>query len=838
MAMFNLLLAALFFWVSLVAAQSADPAAIKHKGCYRDRLTNFVVGGLSRNEAERRRCIDVCRQRGQPWIAFGETKCFCSAVEPASFSQVDNNRCSAQCLGILNGDCVKQPRNDAFEEEELYSVFNINIPAKADVGEYGPFPHRKLRPSTQPTESKQLSENRGKAGKITAQGCYHGSARLSFRTDVTIFLGPNEAPRECARLCAGNNKPLAFMRRNACYCGRRYPRPDLIVGSDKCYMPCLSDDDNRCQREPVYDPSRQIPYVAVYDTGLGVDLEADDPFSTSRDSEETLADHTKPNGHPGQACYAGAPANSISKMFRHNSPSLCHRFCQRKGRIYAFVQDQTCHCSNEYPDQEDELPGSRCNIQCPGTTLFDCGGDKNAYSVYNLGPEKSSTIEPKPIRQIERCFWDLPFTASRISLDPTAASKLPSSCIDSCKAAGKLVAFIKGSQCHCSQGYPRLASTTDLRECQISCSGDAQYSCGGYGVTGDTYSAYRTGYTSGRHRLQQESDETGNRQKPYQEPRFGHVTSHGCYNMESATLTHKKLESMNSMEQCANYCKREDKPVAAVQRGWCLCSDTYPAKSAKVDDAQCSNWCPGWSREACGGKGTWSVMNTGIPVNVADDESETEQIERPVKISKPAPKKELRKIKPYGCFRLPDFLSSYPPRVVINGPQRSPNEDSCNHQCTIKGYSVALRHGSKCFCHNKLPEESARLNDDKCWFTSIFDRREQCGGPDDAYSVYRLGSNLSDPEKEIEEVQRGGNPSNSPVQRPQCLHHGMERIYETSSWVITKIGDFFQKVRDAFTGFVDKAQDVFDACLWRVMVVFSDLMYSLGWVSSSGDVDL
>ncbi|KAF4341889.1 hypothetical protein FBEOM_4206 [Fusarium beomiforme] len=834
MARFTFLHAALFFWVALVAAQSVDPAVIKHKGCYRERSLYFVLAGYSTHEADRRKCLDVCRQRGQPWVTFGVVNCYCSDVAPASYHQVDNNRCNARCLGILDGDCVEQPQNNAFKDEKFYSVYSINIPAKAD-GEYGPSTHRTPRPSIQPTKSTQLTETRGKVGKITAQGCYHSSAGLSFRKNVLMFMA-EEAPRECARQCGGDKKPFAFMKRNDCYCGERSPPSDLIVGSYNCYMPCLSDEDDRCQREAAYATSRQDRYVAVYDTGLDVDVKAEDPLFTSQGSEDAVADHTKPNGHPGQACYTKVPANSISKIFRRNNPSLCHRFCQRKGRMYAFMQDQICHCSNEYPDKDDELPASRCNIQCPGTALFDCGGDNNAYSVYNLGPERSSTIEPKPISQIERCFYDLPMAADHIPLDTGAVSKLPSSCIDSCKAIGKGVAFIKGSQCHCAQGYPRSASTTDLRECQIPCTGNAQYSCGGYGVTRDTFSAYRTGYTLGRHRIQQESNNKGHMQRPYQEPRFGHMTSHGCYNLQSTTLTHKKLESSNTMEQCSNYCKREDKPVAAVQRGWCLCSDTYPAKSAKVDDAQCANWCPGWSREACGGRRTWSVINTGITVNVADDEPNTKQIERPVKISKPSPERELPKIKSHGCFKLPGFLSY--PRAIMNEPNRSPNRDSCNHHCTVKGYSVALRHGSKCFCNNKLPEESARLDDDKCWFTSIFDTREQCGGPDDAYSVYRLDSNLSEPEEESEEAQKGDNPSNSPVQRPQCLHHGMERIYETSSWVINKIADFAQKVQDAFTGFLDKAQDVFDACLWRIMVVFSDLMYSLGWVSSSGDVDL
>ncbi|KAF4496248.1 hypothetical protein FAGAP_7618 [Fusarium agapanthi] len=833
MATFSLLHAALLFWVALAAAQSSDLKALKHKGCYWSRPTNFVVGGFSRTEVERQKCLDTCTRRGQQWIAFGSINCFCSKTAP-SYHQVDNNRCNAQCIGILDDDCIKQPRNNyAFgEEDELYASFSIPSIVNDETNRLSS--HHRQGPSIQTTESKQLATNRGVVGKITAQGCYRISGRSSML--MKVLIRDDDSRRECAKICAQDGKPLALISGNDCSCGTMYPARDATADSDKCYMPCLSDGDNRCQRGSEYNPAHHDPYTTVYDTGLGLDIETLPSNDTELPSSEKISPkHTEPNGHPGQACYSKVPA-TITQVFARNSPMLCHRFCQRRGRMYAITRDQTCYCSNKYPDKKDELPDSQCDAQCPGTKLFSCGGYNVAFSVYNLGRERRPATEPKPIRQIERCFYNVPRTANRIPLDVAAFSRLPLSCIDSCKAARKGVAFIKGSQCHCAQGYPRPSSTTDLRECQIPCAGDSKYSCGGFGVTRDTFSAYRTGYAGGRHRIQHESNNRAHTQRPYEEPSLGHVTSHGCYNMQSATLTRKKLESRNSLEQCARYCQREDKPVAAIQRGWCLCSDTYPAKSARVEDSQCASWCPGWSRDACGGRRTWSVVNTGISANVVDDEIKTEEVEQPAKIPDRPAEIELSKLKPHGCFSLPDFTSLYPPRVNIRGPYRSSNGDSCNRQCTIKGYSVALRHGSRCFCSNKVPEESARVADDKCWFTSIFDTREQCGGPDDAYSVYRLGSDLSDMEEK--EASKGDNPSNSPVKRPQCLHHGMERIYETSSWAITRIGEFAQNAREGLAGFLDKAQNFFDACLWRVMVTFSDVMYSLGWRSSSGDVDL
>jgi hypothetical protein len=167
--------------------------------------------------------------------------------------------------------------------------------------------------------------------------------------------------------------------------------------------------------------------------------------------------------------------------------------------------------------------------------------------------------------------------------------------------------------------------------------------------------------------------------------------------MQPATAILNEFRSRNSVFTCTRYCKREDRAVAAVKAGWCLCADAYPPEDAKVSDSECSTICPGWAGQVCGGHSVWSVYNTGTNLNVGSDVPRTE---------------------------------------------------------------------------------------------------------------------------------KGNNPSDSPTARPQCKIPVLESIYEVFSWVVTRVEGFAHNVREAVGRFIDGAQDIFDACLWRVMVFVSDAIYS------------
>ncbi|CAJ2509021.1 Uu.00g140470.m01.CDS01 [Anthostomella pinea] len=103
-----------------------------------------------------------------------------------------------------------------------------------------------------------------------------------------------------------------------------------------------------------------------------------------------------------------------------------------------------------------------------------------------------------------------------------------------------------------------------------------------------------------------------------QTPTLGSDTVHGCYS-DIGPLKFDSKPDFNSQGACVKVCRDEKKhAVAATYADSCFCGDSYPPKSALVDDSKCNEPCPGYDTQACGGLGTWTVYNTGLLVAVAD----------------------------------------------------------------------------------------------------------------------------------------------------------------------------------------------------------------------------
>lgn len=102
-------------------------------------------------------------------------------------------------------------------------------------------------------------------------------------------------------------------------------------------------------------------------------------------------------------------------------------------------------------------------------------------------------------------------------------------------------------------------------------------------------------------------------------PILGTDTVHGCY----SSLGELKLngtDEFNSQGACAGACRTRNKNVAASNAKDCYCGDKYPPKNTLVDDSECTEPCPGYDAQACGGLNTYTVYNTGVKVSVADSD--------------------------------------------------------------------------------------------------------------------------------------------------------------------------------------------------------------------------
>ncbi|SPJ87835.1 uncharacterized protein FTOL_12304 [Fusarium torulosum] len=529
--------------------------------------------------------------------------------------------------------------------------------------------------------------------QLTPEGCYRGQPRFALHAGYT---GTQAERERCIESCHRNESPIVVFGENSCWCANEdaYSRADS-VDETRCVQ-CLIKKDPECARH-----ERDLHQIIKLTT-----------------DEEPKEHPPKVGQITAQGCYHTRVRRSMTRGMMQDDKSLlaCAKSCAENGMPLATVSGRVCYCTRSYPSDKYKVASKQCYMPCSSEGDNDRCRIGHAYNprrslryltVYDTGlgvdvatdsgsdrvsrptsGEKTTEFEPKSLsRQVARCYTDGPVDAVSVPLDSAEMNNFHESCLLACRRSERAIAIMQDTLCACAPAYPRTLSATTARNCHIPCRGDGSYSCGGVqDDRGTAFSVYRTGFT------------------PAPKPRIGAHGFQGCFNVQPATVVLKEFRRMNSVFTCTRYCKREDRAVAAIKAGWCLCADTYPSEDAKVSDSKCSTICPGWADQVCGGRGVWSVHNTGTNLNVGSDVPRTE---------------------------------------------------------------------------------------------------------------------------------KGNNPSNSPTARPQCTIPGLESIYEAFSWVVTKVEGFAHNLSEAIGGFIDGAQDIFDACLWRVMVFVSDAIYS-----GEGDVGL
>ncbi|KAH6653237.1 hypothetical protein BKA67DRAFT_536924 [Truncatella angustata] len=106
-------------------------------------------------------------------------------------------------------------------------------------------------------------------------------------------------------------------------------------------------------------------------------------------------------------------------------------------------------------------------------------------------------------------------------------------------------------------------------------------------------------------------------------PTSGTDTVHGCYSNIDG-LTFNGTYEFNAQGKCAGYCRDLGLYVGASNAQDCYCGSEYPALNTLVDDSECTEPCPGFGQEACGGADTYTVYNTGVRVTVKNADNITD----------------------------------------------------------------------------------------------------------------------------------------------------------------------------------------------------------------------
>ncbi|KAH8900569.1 hypothetical protein GQ53DRAFT_627164, partial [Thozetella sp. PMI_491] len=111
-------------------------------------------------------------------------------------------------------------------------------------------------------------------------------------------------------------------------------------------------------------------------------------------------------------------------------------------------------------------------------------------------------------------------------------------------------------------------------------------------------------------------------EQPAQDPVLGSPTIHGCYSSVGELKLNGSL-TFNSFSSCYRQCEAVGAPVGATQGNLCYCGGQYPPAAALVNDSSCTTPCPGFAFDACGGAKAFTVINTGLKLDVGSSSGDS-----------------------------------------------------------------------------------------------------------------------------------------------------------------------------------------------------------------------
>merc|ERR1711884_822100 len=178
-----------------------------------------------------------------------------------------------------------------------------------------------------------------------------------------------------------------------------------------------------------------------------------------------------------------------------------------------------------------------------------------------------------------------------------STTNTPEECITFCNSTGYAYAGLQeGIRCVCMNEHP--LAKTDADKCNMACSGDGNYSCGGH-------------WTMDVH------------QNPHYHS--SNLTYIGCFKNSFNDLDRLLIEGEfnnfrnNTPDWCVAYCTSGGYDYAGLQYGsQCICTNSGPQGTS--DAGQCTYGCAGDnSIKMCGGLGYINIFHTGAHKTTIDD---------------------------------------------------------------------------------------------------------------------------------------------------------------------------------------------------------------------------
>ncbi|CAG8959276.1 hypothetical protein HYFRA_00013045 [Hymenoscyphus fraxineus] len=341
--------------------------------------------------------------------------------------------------------------------------------------------------SASPTPTPTVLRVVPSAGPFNYVGCYT-EANNGRALTSGAFPADTLTVESCATSCASYDY-FGVEYGRECYCGNKLAPSSTKAPETDCSFTCAGDALEYCgagNRLNVYIKNGTVPPPSTTaPAGPGT-------IPTPPTTPPTQATGL-PTGWQYDGCYTeGTTGRALTTLVFEsgtNSVESCVNTCIAQGYTVAGMEySSQCFCDNVLYNGAAPTDDSKCQMSCSGNAAEKCGGP-GALSLYHTGALKAYAAPTAQKTGLpgswvyQGCWSDnmdgrALFWQSILTTNNTATS-----CLNLCHDYGYMAAGLQyGDECMCGDHQKAIdAGSTQQPEtdCQVPCSGDRTYYCGG-----------------------------------------------------------------------------------------------------------------------------------------------------------------------------------------------------------------------------------------------------------------------------------------------------------------------------------------------------------------------
>ncbi|PVH75465.1 copper radical oxidase [Cadophora sp. DSE1049] len=475
---------------STAATASSTVLAIKpvvgaygFQGCYTEGVGVRALSGATFVDYVGM-TLEICASKCAGTTYFGVEyggECYCgNTLDATSVLAANQLDCSFTCPGDQYEYCGAGNRLQLYKIGSAASSSSVSVSTGS-----------RSSTSTRVSTTSSPSSTAGPAGYIY-YGCQTegtGVRALSSAASASDLMTIEMCQASCA---AYTYFGVEYGRE--CYCGNSLAASSVAAPATDCNVPCMGNTAQKCGAG-----NRLDVYVK---NGTAVPTKPTGSSTAVSTSTSTPLASGLPTGWVSDGCYregtTGRALQNQQPDSQANSVQVCINTCKNLGYKVAGMEYGTqCFCDNFLYNGAAPVAATSCNMPCPGNPSQTCGaGDfLNVYHTGNLttykAPESQSTDLPGQwvyqgcysdnVNDNRALFWQSILTTNNSA----------TTCLGLCQKYGFMAAGMEyGDECFCGDESVRAASGSVKvaeAECQVKCSGDNNYYCGG----GSRLSYYR-----------------------------------------------------------------------------------------------------------------------------------------------------------------------------------------------------------------------------------------------------------------------------------------------------------------------------------------------------------